>query len=141
MFFLLLLLQALESSGQELIAVSVNLVDVVWGSNRPSPPCNPLLILPLKYSGEGVEGEGRGGRVKEGDEGRERKGKGREGCSYTILSNTHPLLLSPTGRSWEDKVSDVRKEMEKDGASVLVVTALDEVACKPSHLHTYPLPC
>ena len=52
MFFLLL--QALESSGQELVAVSVNLVDVVWGSDRPSPPCNPLLILPLKYSGEGV---------------------------------------------------------------------------------------
>lgn len=56
MMFLLLLLQALESSGQELVAVSVNLVDVVWGSDRPSPPCNPLLILPLKYSGEGVEG-------------------------------------------------------------------------------------
>ena len=60
-----LLLQALESSGQELVAVSVNMVDVVWGSDRPSPPCNPLLILPLKYSGEGVEGWRREGCVIE----------------------------------------------------------------------------
>ena len=44
--------------------MSVNLVDVVWGSDRPSPPCNPLLILPLKYSGERVGGGG-----KEGEEG------------------------------------------------------------------------
>ena len=30
-------------------------------------------------------------------------------------------------------MSDVRKEMEKNRASVLVVTALDEVACTPCH--------
>lgn len=34
------------------------------------------------------------------------------------------------GRSWQDKMEDVRREMKKKAASVLVVTALDEVACK-----------
>ena len=58
--------------------MSVNLVDVAWGSDRPSPPCNPLLILPLKYSGERVGGEG-------GEEG-EGWGRGRgRGDTYTII--------------------------------------------------------
>jgi len=74
--------QGLESGGQELVATSVNLVDEVWGSERPPRPCNPLLTLSLKYS----------------------------------------------GRSWEDKVGDIRREMGKKGATVLVVTALDEIA-------------
>jgi len=34
-----------------------------------------------------------------------------------------------TGRSWEDKVSDIRKSLEKK-ADVVVISALDEVACK-----------
>ena len=113
--------------------MSVNLVDVAWGSDRPSPPCNPLLILPLKYSGERVGG-GRGER-------RERvEGGGEEGgiltLSLGIIEHCAALLLSLSGRSWEDKVSDVRKEMEKNRASVLVVTALDEVACMPCHFRT-----
>ena len=45
-------MQGLESGGQELVATSVNLVDEVWGSERPPRPCNPLLTLSLKYSGE-----------------------------------------------------------------------------------------
>jgi len=44
--------EGLESGGQELVATSVNLVDEVWGSERPPRPCNPLLTLSLKYSGE-----------------------------------------------------------------------------------------
>ena len=111
--------------------MSVNLVDVAWGSDRPSPPCNPLLILPLKYSGERVGGEGGGRRERVG-------GGGEEGgyivtLSLGIIEHCAALLLSLSGRSWEDKVSDVRKEMEKNRASVLVVTALDEVACTPCH--------
>ena len=34
------------------------------------------------------------------------------------------------GRNWKEKLEDVRSEMKKKAASVLVVTALDEVACK-----------
>lgn len=33
-----------------------------------------------------------------------------------------------TGKKWEDKVAEVRAEMIKAGADMLVVTALDEVA-------------
>ena len=58
-------------------------MDVVWGSDRPSPPCNPLLILPLKYSGEGVGGGGEGEGVGRGRGGED---KWRGGDSYTIIS-------------------------------------------------------
>ena len=34
------------------------------------------------------------------------------------------------GQSWQDKLGDVRSAMKKKVASVLVITALDEVACK-----------
>ncbi|XP_069163625.1 uncharacterized protein [Procambarus clarkii] len=36
--------------------------------------------------------------------------------------------LQFAGKRWEDKVADVRREMLKEGADLLVVTALDEVA-------------
>jgi len=39
-----------------------------------------------------------------------------------------PLDLSFTGKSWQDKVEDVRKEMLKKDASILVLTALDDIA-------------
>lgn len=38
------------------------------------------------------------------------------------------------GRSWQEKVGDVRKQMKDNNASVLVVTALDEVACELEYL-------
>ncbi len=34
------------------------------------------------------------------------------------------------GRSWQEKVEDVRKELCARNSSVLLVTALDEVACE-----------
>ena len=40
-----------------------------------------------------------------------------------------------TGRSWQDKVSDIREKMETEGASVVMVTELDEVACELDSLH------
>lgn len=38
------------------------------------------------------------------------------------------LPVKYSGRSWEDKVEDVRAELKKKGVAFLVVTALDEVA-------------
>jgi len=38
--------------------------------------------------------------------------------------------ISFTGKSWHDKVKEVRETMTKKKADALVVTALDEVACK-----------
>ena len=43
---------AVETSGQVLASVTHNLVDVVWGRERPPRPLNPLLVLGTKYSGE-----------------------------------------------------------------------------------------
>lgn len=43
---------ALEISGQVLVAVVHNLVDAVWASERPPRSLNPLLVLSTKYSGE-----------------------------------------------------------------------------------------
>lgn len=37
--------------------------------------------------------------------------------------------LCNLGKPWQDKVEDVRKKMVGNGVAVLVVTALDEVAC------------
>eukprot|EP00731_Ephydatia_muelleri_P035767 Em0158g7a len=73
--------EALEYTGQRLVAITTNLVDEVW-SDRPPRPAGPLMVLPLHY----------------------------------------------TGRSLQEKVEDVRIEMAKKGADVLVITALDEVA-------------
>jgi Xaa-Pro aminopeptidase len=73
--------EATECTGQVLVPVSVNLVDLVWDS-RPARPVNPLMVLPLQYS----------------------------------------------GHSWQEKVSDVRKNMEAQSATSLVVTAMDEIA-------------
>lgn len=41
-----------------------------------------------------------------------------------------PLPVRYTGKTCLEKVKDVRKEMEKASVSTLVVTALDEIACK-----------
>jgi len=39
-----------------------------------------------------------------------------------------PLEMQFTGRSWENKVEEVRKSMKEKGASVLILSALDDVA-------------
>ena len=42
---------AVECSGQLLVPLSHNLIDEVWGSERPPRPTNPLIVLATKYSG------------------------------------------------------------------------------------------
>jgi Xaa-Pro aminopeptidase len=39
-----------------------------------------------------------------------------------------PLELEFTGRSWQDKVEEVRRKMVEKGAAVLILSALDDVA-------------
>ncbi|XP_023012683.2 aminopeptidase P [Leptinotarsa decemlineata] len=43
----------LELAGHKLVPISVNLVDLLW-ANRPSRPTNPVIPLPLNYSGKSV---------------------------------------------------------------------------------------
>lgn len=35
-----------------------------------------------------------------------------------------------SGRSWEDKIADMHMAMEEKGVDAMVVTGLDETACK-----------
>lgn len=44
-----------KSGGKELEAVAENLVDIVWGSDKPSRPNEPVIILDEKYSGIDVK--------------------------------------------------------------------------------------
>ena len=39
------------------------------------------------------------------------------------------------GKSWHEKVKEVRGTLTKKKADALVITALDEVACKESSIH------
>lgn len=40
-------------------------------------------------------------------------------------------ISSPSsGKSWQDKVKDLRDEMVKQNAAAFIVTSLDEIACK-----------
>jgi len=72
----------LESAGHSLVPTSNNLIDVLWGDQRPPPPNNPIFTHPLKYAGQ----------------------------------------------SWQEKVKIVRSKMAEKTCSLLVITALDEVA-------------
>ncbi|KAG7148111.1 Xaa-Pro aminopeptidase P like protein [Verticillium longisporum] len=41
--------------GSELVALERNLVDIVWGKDRPDRPRNPVVILDTAFSGKNVE--------------------------------------------------------------------------------------
>ncbi|CAG8638527.1 5794_t:CDS:10 [Dentiscutata erythropus] len=43
--------ESLEKVGSCLIPISQNLVDVVWGNERPARPTNPVIVLEECYSG------------------------------------------------------------------------------------------
>ncbi|KAL6233842.1 hypothetical protein BDW75DRAFT_231636 [Aspergillus navahoensis] len=73
---------ALQKSGASLIGVSQNLVDLVWGSDRPAPPQGKVKVHHEKYA----------------------------------------------GKSFQEKVSDLRKELENKKAAGFVISMLDEIA-------------
>lgn len=72
----------LSGDGIEILPVQSNLVDLVWGEEKPAPSCSLIAPLALKY----------------------------------------------TGKSIEKKLEEVREKMKEKHASILVLTALDEVA-------------
>lgn len=41
-----------KKGGSDLVAVNENLVDLVWGKDKPARPNEPVKLLPLKYAGE-----------------------------------------------------------------------------------------
>lgn len=44
-----------KRGGQDLVAVEQNLVDAVWGSERPSRPREPIKVLAKKFAGKDVK--------------------------------------------------------------------------------------
>lgn len=41
-----------KKGGRALSALSINLVDIVWGDERPKPPNEKVKPLPIKFSGK-----------------------------------------------------------------------------------------
>ncbi|KAL3471405.1 hypothetical protein BJX99DRAFT_250495 [Aspergillus californicus] len=74
--------EALKKNGASLIGVSQNLVDVIWGTERPPPPMKNARVHPEKYA----------------------------------------------GKSFQEKISDLRKELDNKKAAGFVISMLDEVA-------------
>ncbi|KAF3060068.1 putative Xaa-Pro aminopeptidase P [Daldinia childiae] len=44
-----------KSGGKDLAPVEVNLVDIVWGADRPSRPNEPIIVLSEKFNGKDVK--------------------------------------------------------------------------------------
>lgn len=72
----------IKKKGGEYRAVDENLVDLVWGGERPARPSEKVIVQPVKYS----------------------------------------------GKSFEDKIEDLRKELDKKKSLGFVVSMLDEIA-------------
>lgn len=79
-----LYIQKLESHGISFVPIETNLVDIVWGDQKPADKEAKVWPLELKYTGK---------------------------CSC-------------------DKVNEVREKMKENGAEMLVLTLLDDVACE-----------
>ncbi|KAL8971366.1 MAG: hypothetical protein Q9183_001085, partial [Haloplaca sp. 2 TL-2023] len=71
-----------KKGGSSLVGVKTNLVDLVWGDQRPSRPNEKASVLDIKYA----------------------------------------------GKKFEEKIQDVRKELEKKKGAGLIISMLDEVA-------------
>lgn len=76
------LAEKIQKKGGELKAVDKNLVDLVWGSERPPRPQEKVIVQPIEYA----------------------------------------------GKSFEDKIADLRKELDKKKSPGFVVSMLDEIA-------------
>ncbi|XP_045393952.1 xaa-Pro aminopeptidase 2 isoform X3 [Lemur catta] len=75
---------ALQGSDRQLVSITVNLVDLVWGSERPVLPSQPIYALQEAF----------------------------------------------TGSTWQEKVSDIRSQMQKHSKAptAVLLSSLDETA-------------
>ncbi|KAI1907131.1 hypothetical protein LOZ12_005552 [Ophidiomyces ophidiicola] len=72
----------IKVSGGSLLGVEENLVDIVWGADRPARPNEPVKVHPLEFA----------------------------------------------GKAFQDKISDLRKELVKRKKAGIVISTLDEIA-------------
>ncbi|KAL6712791.1 hypothetical protein ACLMJK_009632 [Lecanora helva] len=71
-----------KKGGNDLVGVKTNLIDMIWGDDRPPRPQEKIKTLPLQFS----------------------------------------------GKPFENKIDDLRKELEKKKSAGLIVSMLDEIA-------------
>lgn len=71
-----------KKSSASLVGIKENLVDKVWGSQRPPRPTEKVKVLPEKYS----------------------------------------------GKKFQEKIEDLRKELDKKKAAGMIISMLDEIA-------------
>ncbi|KAF5855537.1 hypothetical protein ETB97_009010 [Aspergillus alliaceus] len=74
--------ETLRKNGSTLVGVHQNLVDLVWGKDRPAPPMEKVRVHPDKYA----------------------------------------------GKSFQEKISELRKELESRKSAGFIVSMLDEIA-------------
>lgn len=71
-----------KKGGKELVAIAENLVDKVWGKDKPPRPSEPVKVLGMEYA----------------------------------------------GKQFQEKIEELRKELDKKKAAAFVVSMLDEIA-------------
>lgn len=71
-----------KKGGKELVAIAENLVDKVWGKDKPARPNEPVRVLEMEYA----------------------------------------------GKKFEEKIEELRKDLDKKKAAGFVVSMLDEIA-------------
>lgn len=71
-----------KKGGKDLVALAENLVDQVWGTEKPARPNEPVRVLGMEYA----------------------------------------------GKKFQEKIEELRKELDKKKAAAFVVSMLDEVA-------------
>ena len=91
--------KALKDRQSGLVSLSDNLVDTVWGSDRPARTLNPVFPLSIEFSG----------------------------IVCDTVSPLHADRSYP-GQSHEDKLAAVRKELKAKNLVATVLNALDDVA-------------
>lgn len=76
------LAETLEKNGSSLVGIQQNLVDLVWGKDRPSRPRENVRVHPVKYA----------------------------------------------GKTFQDKIADLRKELDSKKKAGFIISMLDEIA-------------
>ncbi|KAJ5735681.1 uncharacterized protein N7483_000806 [Penicillium malachiteum] len=76
------LAETLEKNGSSLVGIQQNLVDLIWGKDRPSRPSEKVRAHPVKYA----------------------------------------------GKTFQDKIADLRKDLESKKKAGFVISMLDEIA-------------
>lgn len=90
--------------GVNLVPLDTNLIDRMW-TDRPAIPSNPVKPLSIKFTGNG-------------------------NYSFSIKKFNSLKQFFYLGKTCGEKVEEVRQKMTEKSATILLVTALDEIACK-----------